>query len=120
MELHDLFCDGKAESEPAMRARRAAHFRLPEAVEHMRQEFALDADACVDHFDGHHGAVAARCDADVAALGRELHGVAEQIPDHLLQAPGIGANHSEVAGDARSWREFRARSPRARRPRRRS
>ena len=101
VQFHDLLGDGQAEPEPAMRAR-GAHLRLAESVEHMRQEFALDADAGVGHFDGHHGAVAARGHGDAAALRRELHGVAQQIPDHLLQAAGIGANHAEIAGDARA------------------
>ena len=68
----------------------------------MRQEFALDADAGIGHFDGHHGTVAARAHVDTASLRRELHGVAQQIPDYLLKAPGIGANHAEVAGEART------------------
>ena len=57
--FHDLFGDGETEPEPAMRAR-GAHLRLAEAVEYVRQEFALDADAGIGHFDGHHGAVATR------------------------------------------------------------
>ena len=55
VQFHDLFRDGETQTEPAMRAR-GADLRLAEAVEHMRQEFALDADARVYHFDGHHGA----------------------------------------------------------------
>jgi hypothetical protein len=44
MQFHDLLRNGEAQSEPAVRARRA-DLRLAKAVEDVRQEFALDADA---------------------------------------------------------------------------
>ena len=62
--------------------------RLPE-VEHIRQECRIDANATVGHLDLR-GAVARRdIDGHASTIFRELHGVRQQVADHLLQPAGV-------------------------------
>ena len=69
---------------------RARRVGLAEALEDVRQERRLDADAGVAD-DERVDAAASRASATstLAAGGRELHRVRQQVPDHLLQAIGI-------------------------------
>ena len=91
MRLDELTGDGQAEAQATVLARGAA-VRLPERVEHVRQELGFDAGAAV--LNGQDEPVFPRQpDIDLAVRRRELDGVREQVPDHLLQAIGIAQRH---------------------------
>ena len=85
--LDEVVGDREAQAEPA---RGAGPCALPEAFEDMRQERWLDAGATV--LDGELGVRAhvAQHDLDGAVRRRELHGIAEDVVDHLLQSLLIG------------------------------
>ena len=93
VQLDEVLHDRQPEAQAADRARRRG-VRLPEAVEHVRQEFGLDPDAGVG--DGDLDVRRSRAPARPRP-GRpsgELDGVGEQVPDDLLQpvrVPGDGA-----------------------------
>ena len=94
MQLDDVSHDGEAEPEPAVSAadRRLA---LSESVEDERKELAANALARVADRDPRHRVAALEPDIDAAARRRELDGVGEEVPDHLLQAAVIGRHGSE-------------------------
>ena len=113
--------DRQAEAEAAELARHPRPF-LREGVEDRRQRLARDADAGVG--DDQHEAVVdvARHDLDLAFVGRELGGVLEQVPDHLLQARSVarddgGAARAAPGRGAGAWRRSRRRRRRRRRAR---
>ena len=54
------------------------------------------ADAGVGHRDHKFGALAVGADADAAAVGGELHGVGEQVEDHLLESELVGVDRPDV------------------------
>ena len=75
---------------------------LHEHVEHVRQQFGRNAHAGIAHAQHHVLAFVPQADIDVAAAGRVLEGVVEQVGDDLLQ-PGRIAVHparAEVDRDA--------------------
>ena len=65
---------------------------LAEAVEDVRQEFGLDAHAGVDDADLDVRVDPLQQHLHLAALGRELHGVGEQVPDDLLEPCGVAGD----------------------------
>lgn len=75
--------------------------RLPESIEHERQEHRGDADAAVGY---RHFGIAfhlAQADLDVPALRRELERVRHEVPGNLLEAVTIADDHDvavELAG----------------------
>ena len=69
-----------------MRSSGARSVRLPERLEHVRQELWLDPDPRIAHGDLHVRALTAQRYLDSSALRRELDRIAHQIPDDLLQA----------------------------------
>ena len=71
-----------------MRARARA-VGLAEAVEHVGQEIGGDALPGVLHDDDRRRGGALQPHLDASAARRELDGVRQQVPDHLLQAVGI-------------------------------
>ncbi len=77
-----------------VRPARAAAFLLREAIEDLGQELRGDAVAVVDHRDFQGRIPALHRDSHAAATGRELHGVAEQVPKHLLDAAGVALDHT--------------------------
>ena len=85
--------------------------RLSKTVEDVRKETLVDADAGVRDDQLVHVCAPVHGEGHGPAGRRELHGVREQVPDHLLQPV-------RIAGGRRRRRESRARSsPRAlRRP----
>src|SRR5690606_10606931 len=83
--LHDV----EAETDAAVRAPIRA-VDLAEHVEDVRQVAARDADAGVAHGEGTASALEPAVDRD-RALARELDGVADQVLQHDLQLPPIGA-----------------------------
>ena len=94
VQLDDVSHDGEAEPEPAVSAadRRLA---LSESVEDERKELAANALARVADRDPRHRVAALEPDIDAAARRRELDGVGEEVPDHLLQAAVIGRHGAE-------------------------
>ena len=65
---------------------------LAEAVEDVGEELGLDADAGVDDADLDVRVDPLQEDLDLAALGRELDGVGEEVPDDLLEAGGVAGD----------------------------
>ena len=82
---HDVEPEAQSAGRPGERA-----VRLPEPVENVGQELGADADARVA--DDDLGLAIGRADLDrhLAARGRELDRVPEQVPDHLPEAIRIG------------------------------
>ena len=62
---------------------------LAEALENPRQEVRFDADAVIAHDQAEGVAAAPRRELHLTALGRKLDGVAEQVPNNLLQSRRI-------------------------------
>ena len=88
VELDDVADDREAQPEPAVRPRGHA-LGLTESVEHVGKELGGDALPRVGHADLRLALHARQPHHDATAGRRELHGVGEEIPDHLLQAVGI-------------------------------
>jgi hypothetical protein len=88
--------------EPALRARQGP-LALDERLEDLRQERRGDPYPCVAHGDGGAITVGAEREGDLAAAGRELGRVVEQVADHLRdprdvdvrQHPGVGERRPE-------------------------
>jgi hypothetical protein len=72
--------------------------RLPEPIEQVRQILRRDAGPGVADPEPHFIGPGARPDGDLAAGRRELHRVADQVLEHLLQALGIGLEHRQLRG----------------------
>src|SRR5215510_2007735 len=88
MQLDQVFDESKAEAEAAVPSG-ARRVGLSEAVKDVRQEISADAFARVGHGDANVRIHALQARFDAASLRRELDGVGEQVPDHLLQAGGV-------------------------------
>jgi hypothetical protein len=84
VQLDELLDQRQSEPDPGVDAGAGA-VTLPKALEHVRQEFGGDPAARVAHHDLDVRARLSEVDLDVAALGGELHRVAEQVPDDLLE-----------------------------------
>ena len=78
-----MFDDGQPEAQSSIAAGDRA-VRLMKAIEDVRQGIWPDARAIVGDRDFDLTLGAAKRDRNVAALRRELDGIGEQIPDHLL------------------------------------
>ena len=89
VQLDEMTHDGEPQAEPAAGPLRR-RVRLPEALEHVGQEPRRDALPAVAHAHLHVRVHAAQVHLDVAAARRELDGVREQVPDHLLEPFGVG------------------------------
>ena len=92
--FNEMADDRQPQPEPAL-GPRAGAISLAEAIEDLRQELRADAmpgvtdrnpDAVMNVRERH---------PDSPAFRRELHGVDEQIPHYLLQAPGIPRHEAE-------------------------
>src|SRR6185437_5396100 len=72
----------------------ASHSRvaLLKPVKHTRQQFRANTDSRVGNFYYDMLAFTAKFHLDVAARRSKLHGVAQQVPYHLLYPIGIRAN----------------------------
>ena len=91
VEFHELLGDGESETEAA-EATAGGGVGLTEAVEDVGEEFGFDAAAGVDDLNFGGGGTAAEDDVDRTALGGELDGVGEEVPDDLLDAVGIAGD----------------------------
>ena len=95
VQLDDVADDRQAQAEAAGLARRAG-VGLAEPLEHERQELRLNADAGVADDDLDVRVDALEPHLHAAALRRELDGVRQQVPDHLLQAIGIAGDRADA------------------------
>jgi hypothetical protein len=86
---------------------------LAEAVENVGQELAADADARVLHSDFHLRLDDLGLDHYLPALGRELDGVGEQVPDDLLEAVGVALDGAirRMVGESSTIRMLLIRRP---------
>src|SRR6185437_3852981 len=98
MQFHKTLDDRKSDAEAAMSTRNS-RIRLTEAIEDERQEVRFDSDAGVLDSYLHMGVDTFEDDFDATAFGRELHGIAEQIPKYLLQARRIATHWSDLGVD---------------------
>ena len=80
---------------PSARSRR--RIRLDEEVEDARQHVGADADAGVADADHRVGIVALDHDRHVAARGRVLRGVAEEVLEHLAEAHRVARHRQRRA-----------------------
>ena len=85
MHLDQMLHDREPETEPAVTAPRAPVL-LPESIEYERQNVGRDSLALVGHRDLDHTVDPGYPYFDGCPLLRELHGIAEQIEDDLLEA----------------------------------
>ena len=84
MQLHELSCDGQAESQSSMGTRRAG-LLLAEPIEDVRQEVRTNSLAGIgdDEID-FALLIVARCRDRHRALLRKLHRIGHKIPHDLL------------------------------------
>src|ERR1044071_3703890 len=79
---------GQPDSQAAMGARAAA-VGLAKALEDVRQEFGVDADAVVGDAKLNIAIVPLERSLNPTTALRELYGIGQQIPDDLLHPVGI-------------------------------
>src|SRR5579883_3326748 len=94
VRLNQMPDDRESQAKTSMHSR-AGRIRLPELVKDVREKLRLNPDTAVD--DTHFGMPVAfkKFDVDFSVLWRELDGVGEKIPEHLLQSirvPGYRAD----------------------------
>src|SRR5262249_39493271 len=97
-------CKRRSTPGPARRPS-ACRAGLPIAIEHIRQKFRFDALSRVTDGDLDVGVYAFQTDLDAAALVRELDGVREQVPNHLLQTIRVAGDLPDVAVEAAVGRD---------------
>src|SRR2546422_5227758 len=100
VQLDQLTHDGKPAPEAGVRARGGA-VGLSEALEDEGEEVGANASARVAHDDLRAPVRQPDPDFDATALGRELDGVREQVPDHLLQAATVAPHPACCAAEDR-------------------
>ena len=88
MQLDQVAHDAEAEPEAAVRPRAGA-VCLPEPLEDVRQELCADPLARIAHGELDVRLGAPEVDVDAPAFGRELDGIRQEVPDHLLEARGV-------------------------------
>jgi len=93
--------DGQAESESAV-VLGAARILLAEAFEDARQEGSRDPPSMVAHGQTKGVADTARVDFNDVPLGGELNGIAQEIPNDLLQPGRIGLHRKACSVEGRS------------------
>src|SRR5204862_8008100 len=96
MRFDQLTRNRKTEANAAMNPRGRA-VRLAETIEHVRQKLRLDADAAVGDANPDRTVLATDRHIDAAAFVGELHGVADQVEEHLFEP-------ADVAKDDGVWR----------------
>ena len=104
VHLDQILDDCQAEAQPAVVTRRRC-VTLAEALEDVRQDVGGNALTRVAHVDLHVAVDLAQHDLDAAAARRELDGVAQQVPDDLLQPARIALD------DCGRAEHFRSRTP---------
>src|SRR4051812_19010730 len=96
MQVNQVTDDRQAQTETALRTRRRA-VGLPEAIKNVGNKFWWNADAGISHRDGEVRILMVNLHRDRAAFGCEFDGVAEKIPEDLLQTIWI-AHHRKGKG----------------------
>ena len=94
VQRRDLLGDREPQPEPAPRAERVA-VDLAERIEDARQEVRGDPAAAVLDVDHDRSLLPRDGDGDPAAGIGELHGVREQVVEHLAQARLVGLDLGE-------------------------
>src|SRR5437899_4068705 len=82
--------DGQTQTKTAASFLYGAALALGKSGEQFGQKIGLDPRSGVGHFDDDISSRIFRADTDRAALGSELLGVVEQVPEDLLNARWIG------------------------------
>ena len=95
VKFDELLDDRQAKAQPAMPAR-GARIGLAEAVEHVGQKLGLDSLARIGNSEFEMRVDALHRDLHLAALGRELDRVREQVPNDLLQPAAVAEYWSRV------------------------
>src|ERR1044072_7275371 len=95
VQLDEVADDGEPEPEAAVDARRGL-VALAEAVEEVRYKRRSYPGARVLHGDARVRALAPDVCAHLAADGRELDGVREEIPEDLLQTPRVAHDGADA------------------------
>lgn len=95
-ELHD---DRETEAEAAVLAR-GGGVGLAKAFENVGQKIGGDAGAVVLHAEEDVGRPVIEEDVDLAADGRELDRVGQEVPDDLLQPGAVAHDFGAVGGEA--------------------
>ena len=90
MKLYQLLGDGQAEPEAAVQPRRGG-ITLSEALENVRQDLRGNADSRIGDRDLDVLRRSARRETDAPSRARELRGVRQDVPQHLLHAIRIAA-----------------------------
>ena len=85
MHLDQVAHDGESEAQASLHARAGA-VRLAEAIEHVGQEIECDSHAGIGDHDLDMAVPPLQADGHLSLARRELDGVGEQVPHHLLQA----------------------------------
>src|ERR1700749_1712586 len=91
VQFDQLANDGEAETHASVNPV-GAGVGLAKAVEDVRQEFGIDAHPGILHLYLYARAGASQPDRYLPVRVRELDGVRDEIPDHLLQAVGVAVN----------------------------
>src|SRR3954471_1649609 len=94
--LHDVSRDRQTEPEPAVTSRRST-VRLPESIEHVRQEILRDPNARIANPQLQPVPLDAAFDRDASILRRELQSVCKHVVENLVKPFRIPFD----------WRKFR-------------
>src|SRR4029453_6001542 len=96
VQLHEVTPEGEAKPQAAMPPRSLV---LPEAVEDVREKLGADPLTGIAHREARVRACMFQTQGDTSSVGGELDRVREEVPHHLLQAPGVARNRrSEERG----------------------
>ena len=105
VQFREVFHDGQSQPEASVPAR-GGGVRLAKAIEDLAEELRRNPLAAIGHRDVDMGIAALNDDVNPAALGREFHGIDQQVPKDLLE-PVFVAHHDAVdAGEGRGEPDF--------------
>ena len=95
MELDDVPRNGEAQAEASVGSRRRA-IGLLEALEDVGQKLGFDALPVVRHAESQGRIDALESEMNAATPRRELDGIAQEVPDHLLQSMRVAHDRTRV------------------------
>jgi hypothetical protein len=96
VQINEVTDNCQPQPETSLRPGRRA-VSLAKAIENKRQKLGLDADAGVGYRHAHLSALILNVYTDPSLLGSEFGGVAEKIPEDLLQTVWV-AHHRTGEG----------------------
>lgn len=107
VQVYNHFAEGQTQAG-GLAARGAADFRLAELFKYPREGFAWDAAPGVPNREWHSSLAgrAVRGQSDLAALGRELDGVTEQVGQHTDQFVFVHPQNRQVVGNFSNQRQI--------------